>query len=136
MSNLPQKDHTPPANNLSGYQAKINLLKQIDDAASNYGGDSRAGSGLNQSGLGNRLNKGRNQEAVRTANLILGSKNNAGLKANDLESLNGQNNHRTADNDLRSIKSEYDYGSKKKFVDVLGNIKKTNQNGLKGLEGL
>jgi len=24
--------------------------------------------------------------------------------------------------DLRSLKSEYDYGSKKKFVDVLGNI--------------
>ena len=24
--------------------------------------------------------------------------------------------------DLRSIKSEYDYGSKRKFVDVLGNI--------------
>ena len=42
----------------------------------------------------------------------------------------------TAENDLRSIKSEYDYGSKKKFVDVLGNIKKNNQNGLKGLEGL
>lgn len=41
-----------------------------------------------------------------------------------------------ADSDLRSIKSEYDYGSKKKFVDVLGNIKKNNQNGLKGLEGL
>lgn len=42
--------------------------------------------------------------------------------------------------DLRSIKSEYDYGSKKKFVDVLGNVsghmKNTSQNGLKGLEAL
>ena len=66
----------------------------------------------------------------------MGSKNNAGLKAGDLDSLNGYMNERTADNDLRSIKSEYDYGSKKKFVDVLGNIKKNNQNGLKGLEGL
>ena len=28
----------------------------------------------------------------------------------------------TQDDDLRSIKSEYDYGSKKKFVDVLGNV--------------
>lgn len=64
----------------------------------------------------------------------MGSKNNAGLKTGDLESLNGQNQDRTPDNDLRSIKSEYDYGSKKKFVDVLGNIKKTNSNGLKGLE--
>lgn len=41
--------------------------------------------------------------------------------------------------DLRSIKSEYDYGSKKKFVDVLGNVKgkmKDTGNGLKGLEAL
>ena len=27
-----------------------------------------------------------------------------------------------ADDDLRSMKSEYDYGSKKKFLDVLGNV--------------
>ena len=47
MSNLPQKDHTPPSQNLSGYQAKVNLLRQIDDAASQYGSGSRAGSGLN-----------------------------------------------------------------------------------------
>ena len=33
--------------------------------------------------------------------------------------------------DQRSMKSEYDYGQKKKFVDVLGNIKK---DGLKNLE--
>ena len=42
--------------------------------------------------------------------------------------------------DLRSVKSEYDYGSKKKFVDVLGNVqgkmKDTTGNGLKGLEAL
>ena len=41
--------------------------------------------------------------------------------------------------DLRSVKSEYDYGSKKKFVDVLGNVKgkmKDTGNGLKGLEAL
>ena len=29
--------------------------------------------------------------------------------------------------DLRSVRSEYDYGSKKKFVDVLGNISATQQ---------
>lgn len=38
------------------------------------------------------------------------------------------------------MKSEYDYGSKKKFVDVLGNVrgkmKDTSTNGLKGLEAL
>jgi len=28
--------------------------------------------------------------------------------------------------DLRSLRSEYDYGSKKKFVDVLGNINTTS----------
>lgn len=33
--------------------------------------------------------------------------------------------------DLRSLKSEYDYSHKKKFTDVLGNINKNN--GLKGL---
>ena len=38
--------------------------------------------------------------------------------------------------DLRSLRSEYDYGAKKKFVDVLGNIKKHGGDGLKGLEGL
>ena len=34
-----------------------------------------------------------------------------------------------------SVKSEYDYGSKKKFVDILGNFKKNNlnSNGLAGL---
>jgi len=37
------------------------------------------------------------------------------------------------------MKSEYDYGSKKKFVDVLGNVKgkmKDTGNGLQGLEAL
>ena len=88
MSNLPQKDHTIPSSNITGYQAKVNLLKQIDDAASQYGTASRAGSGL-QGATQNKLREGRNKEAVRTANLILGSKNNAGLKAGDLDSLNG-----------------------------------------------
>lgn len=41
--------------------------------------------------------------------------------------------------DLRSIKSEYDYGSKKKFTDVLGNVHgkmKSTGNGLQGLDAL
>ena len=34
------------------------------------------------------------------------------------------------------MKSEYDYGAKKKFVDILGNFKKNNLDGLKGLENI
>lgn len=39
--------------------------------------------------------------------------------------------------DGRSVKSEYDYGAKKNFVDVLGNVRgkmKYTGNGLAGLE--
>lgn len=32
------------------------------------------------------------------------------------------NDSRKVEEDLRSLRSEYDYGSKKKFVDVLGNV--------------
>ena len=32
---------------------------------------------------------------------------------------------RKMEEDLRSLRSEYDYGSKKKFVDVLGNVSQT-----------
>ena len=50
------------------------------------------------------------------------------------------------EDDLRSLRSEYDYGSKKKFVDVLGNINTTSsqinelrrlheQNKMQGREG-
>ena len=36
--------------------------------------------------------------------------------------LNGQSNRNDQESDLRSLPSEYDYGSKRKFLDVLGNI--------------
>ena len=39
----------------------------------------------------------------------------------------------TAENDLRSIKSEYDYNNKKSFVDVLGQTTKSRLNGGSGL---
>ena len=32
------------------------------------------------------------------------------------------NDSRKVEEDLRSLRSEFDYGSKKKFVDVLGNV--------------
>lgn len=70
-------------------------------------------------------------------------KNNGGtLNSHDLESLNAGNARIKASDtknnnpdDLRSVRSEYDYGSKKKFVDILGNFKKNNLNH-SGLEGL
>ena len=36
--------------------------------------------------------------------------------------LNRAGHEKTQEEDLRSLRSEYDYGSKKKFVDVLGNV--------------
>ena len=73
--------------------------------------------------------------------------NPSGLNQKDLETLNSKFNHgktlltsgnkekkeESVKEDLRSVKSEYDYGAKKKFVDVLGERKKPS-NGLKGLE--
>ena len=51
-----------------------------------------------------------------------------------LESQRKQTKVQDADGDLRSLRSEYDYGSKRKFVDVLGNKKRHSDNGLKGLD--
>jgi hypothetical protein len=86
----------------------------------------------------------RNQDAKRAGALVLSG--GKGIQGKDLESLNKMYNHEktygekkesVANNeDLRSLKSEYDYGAKKKFVDVLGNIKKHGGDTLKGLESL
>lgn len=53
------------------------------------------------------------------------------LKKGDLESFSkaaGGNNHigLTPSQAGRSMKSEYDYGNKRKFVDILGNVNKKN----------
>ena len=45
------------------------------------------------------------------------------LKKEDLEAFKGPMSP-THNEAGRSVKSEYDYGSKRKFVDVLGNIDK------------
>jgi len=143
--------------NLPGYQAKINILKQIDDAASQMGTASRTGAVPHQI-AGNRsklseLNSLRKADAKRAAMMVLSGNNNAGLNQKDLESLNASNlggnyvHNKTLlgakhndekskyTEDLRSLRSEYDYGSKKKFVDVIGNIKKKhNYSGLDGLK--
>jgi len=80
-----------------------------------------------------------------------GKNNGGGLNSKDLDSLNAAKfDHGAtlagnsalrgpgpeAPEELRSVKSEYDYGAKKKFVDILGNLKKNNLDGLRGLEGL
>lgn len=67
--------------------------------------------------------------------------NPSGLSQKDIEGLNAKFNHgktlltsgiqkeesvrsNNKPDDLRSVRSEYDYGAKKKFVDVLGEPKK------------
>ena len=53
--------------------------------------------------------------------------------------LSGQKETESKREDGRSIKSEYDYGAKKNFVDVLGNVRgkmKYTGNGLAGLDEL
>ena len=85
----------------------------------------------------------RNQDAKRAGALVMAGQK--GIHGKDLETLNQMYNHgntyrekneENPNEDLRSLKSEYDYGAKKKFVDVLGNIKKHGGDGLKGLDGL
>ena len=126
---------------LPAYQAKVNILKQIDDAASQFGGKSTRNAGAMASAAA------RNDAAKMAAQMVLGSQRNSnvsGLKGSDLEKLDFNHGKTLLDRaskagskapeqkeDLRSLKSEYDYGAKRKFVDVLGNVKKAN-----GLEGL
>ena len=71
-----------------------------------------------------------------------------GITGKDLGELDKMYNHTNTyrqggegaaerNDDLRSVKSEYDYGAKRKFVDVLGNIKTgPGADTLKGLEQL
>ena len=50
------------------------------------------------------------------------------FKKSDLEKLPGpgDSNLKEPSEAGRSLKSEYDYGNKRKFVDVLGNVSKKN----------
>lgn len=124
---------------------KADLLKQIDDAASQYGGPAPS----------KGRHEGTSNMAKRTGQMVMGG-GASGLTGKDLASLSEDkfNHGKTLlgaggmkketdsekNEDLRSIRSEYDYGSKKKFVDVLGNVrgtmKDTSGNGLAGLEAL
>lgn len=77
-------------------------------------------------------NAGSNRGADKVANLrdFEAELSNKFDKNNTLAAnkaiLDAAADHR-ADDDLRSIKSEFDYGSKKKFVDILGNVSRTSQ---------
>ena len=51
-----------PTANLPGYQAKLNILKQIDDAASQFGGQSQTKAPKNKL---SEFNSMRNQDAKR-----------------------------------------------------------------------
>ena len=88
----------------------------------------------------------RHQDAKRAGQLVL-SGGGKGITGKDLGELDkmynhsntykngGDHGHSERNDDLRSIKSEYDYGAKRKFVDVLGNIKTgPGADTLKGLE--
>ena len=108
---------------------KKNILRAIDDAVSKMSSKHET--------------KSRASNAQRTARSIL--ENNYKSRAQqltekDLASLN-QYEHSTVKTNPtmvdksvgRSVKSEFDYGSKRKFTDVLGNIQKTKR-GLEELE--
>jgi hypothetical protein len=78
--------------------------------------------------------------------MVLSGNKQRGLSRHDLESLNGEGfDHsktllsaskldKQSQNE-RDVKSEFDYGQKKKFTDVLSDTKSRKQ-GLKGLEEL
>jgi len=69
------------------------------------------------------------------ADFIAGGNGNAQMSAEAYEhgktllnNRNGLDNQsRQVEEDLRSMRSEFDYGSKKKFVDVLGNVSQAAQ---------
>ena len=84
----------------------------------------------------------RSEDAKRHAAMVLRNANNVtGLKQSDLISMSSKMRAYEEEKLLkagyahsetgRSVASEYDYGSKRKFVDVLGNVKKE---GLANLE--
>jgi hypothetical protein len=64
-------------------------------------------------------------------NIVGGSVTKSVLSRQDLDNLNrGPSDLKSiaegSDAEGRSMKSEYDYGSRRKFVDVLGNVNKKN----------
>lgn len=107
--------------NNPSYAVKANLLRKIDDAASQFSTSKPKPNMMRDIGAKSTAQK------VLNKNLILSSERPLG-KA-ELEKLNSQQPETTKAEPTeagRSMKSEYDYGSKRKFVDVLGNVNKKN----------
>lgn len=101
----------------SGYAAKLNILRKIDDAASQMGSQKKGGMrdiGA-RSTAQNVLNNNMLHKSVKKSDLARLNQNQAEVTFVPEQSEAG-----------RSMKSEYDYGNKKKFVDVLGNVNKKN----------
>jgi len=97
---------------------KANILRKIDDAASEIGSA--------------RPSQLRDIGAKSTAKNVLNNNMNKALDRpfakSDLDRLNqlAETGKKEPSEAGRSLKSEYDYGSKRKFVDVLGNVNKKN----------
>ena len=100
------------------------LLAAINEAANQLGGDKSKAS---QQGKSLMKESQVNRKVARDLVSNAGSARGDDLKsAADFDltkaKLNGQSNRNDQESDLRSLPSEYDYGSKRKFLDVLGNI--------------
>ena len=119
---------------------KADLLKSINDAASQIGS--------RETGTKSKrdLDRMRAEDAKRHAAMVLRNANNmSGLGKAALAQLDGKRfdydktllsaakkaQMLSSEEEGRSVRSEYDYGSKRKFVDVLGNIKRDGLAGLK-----
>jgi len=75
--------------------------------------------------------------AKSTAKNVLGNINKS-LKRGDLDMLQGPRDMNMTFSEHsggRSMKSEFDYGSKRKFVDILGNVNKKNTLTMEQLDG-
>ena len=105
--------------NLPAHQAKINILRAIDDAASSIKQSSAVSSQVTKS-------KASVLRDIKSSKLTAQNVLGPNLTRNNLDDLNKSHTDKfmkgadTKSGEVgRSVKSEYDYGSKTKFVDVL-----------------
>jgi hypothetical protein len=107
--------------NNPSYAAKVNILRKIDDAASQLGTSKTKQTAMRDIGA--------KSTAQNVLNSNLHKSNERPFGKAELDRLNSQQAETAKPEPSeagRSLKSEYDYGSKRKFVDVLGNVNKKN----------